>query len=258
MHAMVSDPVEGGRKQGEPTANSIWIRLIVADSEPIFRVGMRKIFAIEDDIRVMALAETLAQTEMAVAKYPADVLLFEAALSPNPAESIVSLMQIAPTLRVIAVVADPTGPQTLECVRRGAYGIVPRSISPDVLISCVRKVHKGETWLDHNGISMVIEAYRAQASKLTSPKPKTKLSSKELFIIAGVARGLRNREIAVEVGTTEQVVKNYLRKIYDKVGVTDRLELALYCMHHKLLESSQATPDVSPSAPAALAASAKT
>ena len=64
-----------------------------------------------------------------------------------------------------------------------------------------------------------------------------RLSPKELWIISGVTQGLRNKDIAQEVGTTEQVVKNYLRKVYDKLGVSDRLELALYCMHHRLLEN---------------------
>jgi DNA-binding CsgD family transcriptional regulator len=62
------------------------------------------------------------------------------------------------------------------------------------------------------------------------------LSEKELLIISGVTQGMRNKEIAYEIGTTEQVVKNYLRKIYDKLGVADRLELALYCVHHQLLK----------------------
>ncbi len=112
-----------------------------------------------------------------------------------------------------------------------------RSIGPDLLVKCIRKVHAGETWLDNKGVNWVIEAYRAQAAQLTSPRNRVKLSTKELQIIAGVTQGLRNKDIAQEVGTTEQVVKNYLRKIYDKLGVSDRLELALYCMHHRLLEN---------------------
>ena len=70
-----------------------------------------------------------------------------------------------------------------------------------------------------------------------------RLSNKELQIISGVTQGLRNKDIAKDVGTTEQVVKNYLRKVYDKLGVSDRLELALYCMHHKLLENYQKAED---------------
>jgi DNA-binding NarL/FixJ family response regulator len=128
-------------------------------------------------------------------------------------------------------------------------GIVTRSIAPDLLIRCIRKVHEGETWLDNRGVNWVIEAYRAQAAQLTSPRHRVKLCAKELQIIAGVTQGLRNKDIAQEVNTTEQVVKNYLRKVYDKLGVSDRLELALYCMHHKLLEN-YSKPEAPIAAPA--------
>jgi len=75
------------------------------------------------------------------------------------------------------------------------------------------------------------------------------LSEKELLIIAGVTQGMKNKDIANEIGTTEQVVKNYLRKVYDKLGVSDRLELALYCMHHRLLEGLRKTEAAPASTP---------
>jgi DNA-binding NarL/FixJ family response regulator len=105
--------------------------------------------------------------------------------------------------------------------------------------------------LDNRGVNWVLEAYRSQASQLTSPRPKTKLSDKELLIISCVTQGMRNKEIAKEIGTTEQVIKNYLRKVYDKLGVSDRLELALYCIHHQLLKNK---PPMSVTAEAAAAA----
>ena len=83
-------------------------------------------------------------------------------------------------------------------------------------------------------MNWVIQAYRSQALQSNAPKQQLRLSEKEMLIISGVTQGLKNKDIAREVGTTEQVVKNYLRKIYDKLGVSDRLELALYCLHHQL------------------------
>jgi DNA-binding NarL/FixJ family response regulator len=251
---MATEPAEAqGQIEQDLDSGVDRIRVIVADSEPIFRVGMRKIFALEDDLRVMAQTETLAQTETAVQRHPTDVLLMEAGIAVEPAESVAALLQLAPKLKVVLIVADQDETEILEYVRRGACGVVPRSISPDLLIKCIRKVAVGETWLDNRCINLVIEAYRAQAMKLISPKTRTKLSNKEMMIISGVTQGLRNKEIATDVGTTEQVVKNYLRKIYDKLGVSDRLELALYCMHHKLLGSSPSVPET-PAAPAAPAA----
>ncbi|HUO60730.1 MAG TPA: response regulator transcription factor [Candidatus Acidoferrales bacterium] len=212
------------------------IRVILADSEPIFRVGMRKIFALEDDIRLVAQAETAAQMQSAVARTVADILLFETTLSENPANAVSDMLSHAPALKIILVAPELSEEETVDFLRRGVRGIVTRSVSPDLLIKCIRKVHAGESWLDNRGVNWVIEAYRAQASQLTSPRNRVKLTPKEIQIISGVTQGLRNKDIAAEVGTTEQVVKNYLRKVYDKLGVSDRLELALYCMHHRLLE----------------------
>jgi DNA-binding NarL/FixJ family response regulator len=215
------------------------IRLIVADSEPIFRVGVRKIVAVEDDIRIVAQVESVESALSSAQRFEADVMLYEGGLGDNPGEVVSKILASAPALKIVLVTVQPTEEETVELLRCGAQGIVTRSIAPDLLIRCIRKVAAGETWLDNQGVNWVIEAYRAQAAQLTEPRNRVRLSNKELQIIAGVTQGLRNKDIAQEVGTTEQVVKNYLRKVYDKLGVSDRLELALYCMHHKLLENYQ-------------------
>jgi len=222
----------------EPPISSSTIRVILADTQAIYRVGTKKIFALEDDIRVVAQAENLGQVLAAASKFPADVLLFEAAISPNSPEAISEVLKRAPNLRVIVLSPENDEDTTVEYFRRGVRGLLPRSIAQEMLVKCVRKVHAGETWIDNQSVNWVIEAYRAQAAQLTSPRPKTKLSDKELIIISCVTQGMRNKEIASEIGTTEQVVKNYLRKVYDKLGVSDRLELALYCIHHRLLQGA--------------------
>jgi DNA-binding NarL/FixJ family response regulator len=218
--------------------NAKRIRVIIADTQAIFRVGIRKVLAVEDDLRVVAQAENLGQAFSAIAKFPADVLLLEARMCANAPEAAAEVLKRAPELRIIVVTADVDADQTVEYLRRGVRGIVSRSIAADLLLRCVRKVADGETWLDNRGVNWVIEAYRSQASLLTGPRPKNQLSEKEMLIISCVAQGMRNKEIAQEVGTTEQVIKNYLRKIYDKLGVSDRLELALYCIHHRLMDKA--------------------
>ena len=175
-------------------------------------------------------------------------------LSDSPRDTVSGMLAVAPALKIVLVMIEPTEAETVELLRRGVRGIVTRSIAPDLLIKCIRKVHAGETWLDSQGVNWVIEAYRAQAAQLTSPRNRVRLSMKELQVIAGVTQGLRNKDIAQDVATTEQVVKNYLRKIYDKLGVSDRLELALYCMHHRLLENYSKPEAKMMAAPAAEAA----
>jgi DNA-binding NarL/FixJ family response regulator len=141
----------------------------------------------------------------------------------------------APDAKLIVQVVESDEMNTVELYRRGVRGVVPRSITPDLLVKCVRKIAEGETWIDNQSISWVIDAYRSQATSLTNPRVQPKLSKKEIAIIGCITRGMRNKEIAYQIGTTEQVIKNYLRKVYDKLGVSDRLELALYCLHHQLL-----------------------
>lgn len=214
------------------------IRIILADSEAIFRMGMARIFSGESDLDVVAQTDTLLQTLSAVAEMPADVILFEAGLSPTPAEAVseVARRAVLPATKLI-LVTQPAGEQeTVDYLRRGVRGILTRTVSPELLVRCVRKVAAGETWLDKQGVNWVIQAYRSQALQSSAPKQQLRLSEKEMLIISGVTQGLKNKDIAREVGTTEQVVKNYLRKIYDKLQVTDRLELALYSMHHRLLD----------------------
>ena len=213
------------------------LRIIIADSEAIFRVGMSKIFATQPDIEVVAQTETLSQTLSVVASTHADVVLFESGISPNPADAISEVARrVEPHTRLILVTSRAGEQETVDFLRRGVRGILPRGISPELLVRCVRKVAAGETWLDKQGVNWVIDAYRSQAMQGNGPQQRMRLTEKEMMIIGGVTQGMKNKDIAREVGTTEQVVKNYLRKIYDKLNVADRLELALYSMHHRLLE----------------------
>ena len=225
-------------KDHEQTGAPKGIRVILADSQTIYRVGMKKVFALEDDIRVVAQAETLDNLRAALERYPTDVVVLEGQLIAGTIDAIPDLVKHSPDAKLIVQVVESDEDNIVELYRRGVRGVVPRSISPDLLIKCVRKIADGETWIDNQSISWVIEAYRSQASSLTSPRVLPKLTKKELAIISCITRGMRNKEIAYQIGTTEQVIKNYLRKVYDKLGVSDRLELALYCLHHQLLKSS--------------------
>ena len=228
----------GQPREGEANGDGRFIRVIVADTQAIFRAGLRKIFALEDDIRVVGQSETMAQTLSAAKKFSADILILESALSSNPAEALSELLRQSPGLRVVVVTPQPDEELTLDLFRRGAHGIVSREVEPELLVDCLRKVAEGEPWLDSKGIRWVLEAYRTQATRPSSSRPKVQLTPKESLIVSCVTQGMKNKEIAQRVGTTEQVVKNYLRKVYDKLGVADRLELALYCLHNRVLENA--------------------
>jgi DNA-binding NarL/FixJ family response regulator len=227
---------------GDDGSKGQFVRVIVADTQAIFRAGLRKIFALEDDIRVVGQAETLAQTQSAVAKFSADILIFESALTPNPLEAVVELMRQYPKLKLAVVTPSADEELTLDLFRRGVHGVVSREVEPELMVECLRKIVSGECWLDSQGIHWVLEAYRNQGTRPAGSRPKVQLTPKEMLIVSCVTQGMKNKEIALRVGTTEQVVKNYLRKVYDKLGVADRLELALYCLNHHVVDNTKVPP----------------
>jgi DNA-binding NarL/FixJ family response regulator len=216
--------------------------VILADTQAIFRAGLRKIFALEDDIRVVGQAETLPQTQSAVTKFSADVLIFESALAPNPVEAVTELLRQAPQLKIVVVTPASDEQLTLDLFRRGAHGILSREVEPELLVDCLRKVAAGEPWLENQAVHWVMEAYRGHSLRPSGARPKVQLTPKETLIVSCVTQGMKNKEIAIRVGTTEQVVKNYLRKVYDKLGVADRLELALYCLSHHVVDGVKPPP----------------
>src|SRR5271166_2276665 len=251
-HGVHVDNVENGARQ--------LIRVILADTQAIFRAGLRKIFALEDDIRVVGQAETLPQTQSAVTKFSADVLIFESALAVNPVEAVTELLRQAPELKIVVVTPASDEQLTLDLFRRGAHGILSREVEPEVLVDCLRKVAAGEPWLENQAVQWVMEAFRGHNLRPSGARPKVQLTPKETLIVSCVTQGMKNKEIAVRVGTTEQVVKNYLRKVYDKLGVADRLELALYCLSHHVVDGVKpppVPPATQPIADATVASSAR-
>ncbi|HEY3974647.1 MAG TPA: response regulator transcription factor [Candidatus Sulfotelmatobacter sp.] len=240
--ATIPVSVEENFGAGEDDGKGQFVRVIVADTQAIFRAGLRKVFALEDDIRVVGQAETLAQTQSAAVKFSADVLIFESALTPDPVEAVAELMRQSPKLRVVVVTPGADEELTLDLFRKGVHGIVSREVEPELLVECLRKVVAGETWLDSQGVRWVMEAFRNQTNRPAGSRPKVQLTPKETLIVSCVTQGMKNKEIALRVGTTEQVVKNYLRKVYDKLGVADRLELALYCLNHHVVDNTKVPP----------------
>jgi DNA-binding NarL/FixJ family response regulator len=209
-------------------ADKAAIRIVLADSHTIYRLGMQKILALENDVRVVQQTDSLAGLHHAIQSFPTDVTLLEGKLIAGTADAVPELIRCAPKLKIIVLSSQDDETNPVELYHRGVRGIIPRSISADLLVKCVRTIAAGETWIDNRSVNMVIEAYRSQPSPPADPLAR--LSPKELALIPCITQGMSNKEIARKLGTTEQVIKNHLYRIYDKLGVSDRLELVLYCL----------------------------
>jgi DNA-binding NarL/FixJ family response regulator len=120
-------------------------------------------------------------------------------------------------------------------LQQGFRGVVYRNVTGNALVDCVRAVAAGKTWLPQQ-----VMVSDSPEEDMVGTRVRDRLTPKEMRIVALIVQGRKNREIANRLNTTEQVIKNYLRSIYDKTGVSDRLELALFTIHHRVLAAAAA------------------
>jgi len=144
-------------------------------------------------------------------------------------------VQLAGQTKTRLIVLAETGENGHAFVHSGIHGVVYRNVTGPALLDCVRKVAQGETWIQQQTL-----APEEQENDMVGARVRDRLTPKELRIVALIVQGYKNKDIATELGTTEQVIKNYLRNIYDKIGVSDRLELALFTIHHRILAEAAA------------------
>ncbi len=208
------------------------LKIILADNQAIFRTGVAKVLAVEDDLRIVAQADNSEKMMMALEKFHASVMIFSADMQANLQEIVEAARRVKTKLVLIA----DTGQDSRHYLANGMNGVIYRNVSGEALVQCVRKVNKGESWVQDTH-----ESKETAENDLVGARVRDRLTAKELKIVALIVQGYKNKEIAVQLGTTEQVIKNYLRNVYDKIGVSDRLELALFTIHHRILAEAAAT-----------------
>src|SRR5579872_1403430 len=219
------------------------IRIVVADDHPIFRDGLCKLLALEDDFEVVAQAQDGRQVLDVLQQYEPDILLLDLKMPGLDGLGTLQRLQVAKgKTRVIVLTASDDKNEFVQAMKLGTSGIVLKQTATELLIKSIRKVHAGEIWLDSHTTAAVIRQFVA-ADELPPPPPqaaaprdreRSPLSQREREIVALVAQGFKNKEMAEKMFISEQTVKNHLHNIFDKLGVSDRLELALYAIHNNL------------------------
>jgi DNA-binding NarL/FixJ family response regulator len=217
------------------------IRVLVADREGIFRLGLKKLFAVEDDLRVVAEAENANEVLARVETFRPDlVFIQEEVLAESGGNLIAEVLKVAPQCKVVATASSLSDESSMRHVRNGAAGVILKSVDPQLFVKCARRVTAGETWIPKKHVSAMAKLLEARPEKPL--RPVDTLTRREKVIISYLMQGWHNREISTHLNISEQTVKNHLRTIYDKVGVSDRLELVLYAIHQRMeLPAVQAT-----------------
>jgi DNA-binding NarL/FixJ family response regulator len=233
---------------GLGTPSKSKIRIVVADDHPIFRDGLCRLLALEEDFEVVAQAQDGRQVLDVLQLHEPDILLLDLKMPGLDGLATLQRLQIAKNkTRVIVLTASDDKNEFVQAMKLGTSGIVLKQTATELLIKSIRKVHAGEIWLDSHATAAVIRQFvandEAQPSAAVSSLPqgpptrereRSPLSQREREIVALVAQGFKNKEMAEKMFISEQTVKNHLHNIFDKLGVSDRLELALYAIHNNL------------------------
>jgi DNA-binding NarL/FixJ family response regulator len=199
-------------------------RIILADSEDIFRAGTAKLLSVHEDFRIIAQCSEVGHMMHAIAKFPGAIVLFASSLHPDMGLLLMAAKAGGNPAIVIAEDNESAG----SYLDQGFRGVMFRSATATALVECVRRVGRGDR-------SVPTELAEVAEDDLVGTRVLEQLTPKEIRIVALIVQGCKNREIAIRLTTTEQVIKNYMRLIFDKTGMGDRLELALFTMHHRVL-----------------------
>ncbi len=231
-----------GPASGSDTDVKTKIRIVVADDHPIFRDGLCKLLALEEDFDVVAQASDGRQVLDVLQQHEPDILLLDLKMPGLDGLATLQRLQAAKNkTRVIVLTASDDKNEFVQAMKLGTSGIVLKQTATELLIKSIRKVHAGEIWLDSHTTAAVIRQFVANDEAPPPPVPsvprdreRSPLSQREREIVALVAQGFKNKEMAEKMFISEQTVKNHLHNIFDKLGVSDRLELALYAIHNNL------------------------
>ena len=235
----LSEERGGAEQEPETGTQSLrMIRVMVADDHPIVREGIRRLLALEKDIEVVAEAGDGHETLEKLNQVHPDILILDLRMPGMDGLAVLQTLQhVKGGARIIILTASEDKNEWVQAMKLGCAGILVKQTAPELIVKSIRKVYAGEIWLDSNTTAAVIRQF-ATAEELASgaarPRARSPLSAREQEIVALVSQGYRNREMAEKMFISEQTVKNHLHNIFDKLAVSDRLELALYAIHNGL------------------------
>jgi DNA-binding NarL/FixJ family response regulator len=216
------------------------IRVLVADDHVIFRHSLRTILEKENHIAILGEASNGDECIGMLNKFKPDVLLLDLRTPPRGGLAILEELNFntLPTRTIVLTTTEEDDDDVVRAMRLGARGVMLKKFALDLLAKSIHKVHTGEIWLDNRMTSEVLQAFTTRNG---SHSAKLLLSNREKEVVLLVAQGYRNKEIGGKLLISEQTVKNHLHNVFEKLGVSDRLELALYAIHHHLVQHELST-----------------
>src|SRR5215475_11060526 len=223
-----------------PPADQGVTRIVIADDHPVFREGLVRLLQAKPELEVVGVAADGADAMALVAKLEPDLLLLDLAMPRMTGlMTLRELKDRAARARIILVTASIDRSEIAAALQLGAHGVVMKGSASEVLFKSIRAVMAGQYWVGRSSVPDLATSLK----DLTTSHPQATrkqfgLTPRELEIIGVILGGYSNNDIATRFSISEKTVKHHLTNIFDKLGVSNRLELALFALHHNLVEAT--------------------
>lgn len=215
---------------------SATISIMLVDDHALMREGLRQLLSLEDDLRVVDEAVNGLEAIQKVRQWQPDVVLMD--ISMPVVDGIAVTQQLTsefPDLAVIMLTMHRQDQQVLQAIKSGARGYLLKTASSQELTATIRQVHAGQVLIEPELTGMIISEFRRLSNLSSDGSALSDLSEKELDILRYVAMGMSNKEIAEQLAYSEKTVKNYLSVIFQKLGIRDRTQAAIFAFRHGLI-----------------------
>jgi two-component system nitrate/nitrite response regulator NarL len=216
------------------------IDIVISDDHEIFREGVRKLLEAESGFRVVGEAIDGEETVRVVRQLNPHILLLDLSLPKMTGlEALRELSKLGLQTRILILTAAIEREQVVEALQLGAHGIVLKHSAIEVLLKSIRCVNAGQHWVDQENVANLIHAIRsmAPAPRGGVPIQHPGVTARGMQIIELIVAGHTNRDLARKLNISEHTVKHHLTSIFDRLGVSNRLELVLYAIDHRLIET---------------------
>ncbi len=183
------------------------IRILIADREGVFRLGLQKLFGVEDDLRVVAKAENAAQALALTKSFKPNLLFVQAEILAEGAGGLATeVRRASPQSKIVVTASALAENEAVRFIQTGASGVILKSVDPPLFVKCVRRVMDNEVWLPKRHVAQMAKLLESGPER--PPRPADTLTRREKMIISYLMQGWRNRDIAKHLSITEQTVKN--------------------------------------------------